>query len=166
MKRVEVSLNINGRDYEEVIEPRRTLADFIRRNAGLTGTHLGCEQGSCGACTVRLDGRTVRSCLLLAVQVQGARIQTVESMARADGELNDIQAAFWDHHGLQCGFCTAGILMTTEELLENNPDPTEDEIRQGLSGNLCRCTGYQFIVDSIKDAAARVAARAADGASS
>lgn len=158
MSKVEVTLDINGRKYTDVVEPRRTLADFIRHNAGLTGTHLGCEHGVCGACTVRMDGHTVRSCLLLAVQAQGLPIMTVESLASADGQLDDLQSAFWDNHGLQCGFCTAGILLTTQEFLEENPDPTDEEIRARLSGNLCRCTGYQFIVDSVKDAAGRIAA--------
>ncbi len=152
MSTVEVTLTINGQTYTGHCEPRRTLADFIRRNCGLTGTHLGCEHGVCGACTVRLEGRTVRSCLMLAVQARGASIRTVEGMAR-DGRLSPLQQTFHDHHGLQCGFCTPGMLLAAEELLEENPDPSEDEIRERLSGNLCRCTGYEFIVDSVLAAA-------------
>jgi carbon-monoxide dehydrogenase small subunit len=152
---VGVSVTINGRRYSETVEPRRTLADFLRRTCGLTGTHLGCEHGVCGACTVVVDGATVRSCLMLAVQANGAEITTVEGLA-GDGRLHPIQEAFADRHGLQCGFCTPGILLTVSELLDRNPDPTPDEIRDCLSGNLCRCTGYQFIVDAVQEAAARL----------
>lgn len=155
MSKVEVTLTINGHRYSEVCEPRRTLADFIRHDCGLTGTHLGCEHGVCGACTVKLGEDTVRSCLLLAVQVQGAEITTIEGLAPA-GALHPIQQAFHDHHGLQCGFCTPGMLLTVQELLAESPDPTEVEIRDRLSGNLCRCTGYEFIVDSVLDAARRL----------
>lgn len=152
---VEISLTINGRRHTGAAEPRRTLADFLRRTCGLTGTHLGCEHGVCGACTVVVDGVTVRSCLMLAVQADGAEVETVEGVA-VDGELHTIQESFADRHGLQCGFCTPGILLTVRELLTENPDPTPDEIRECLSGNLCRCTGYQFIVDAVLDAAARL----------
>jgi carbon-monoxide dehydrogenase small subunit len=155
MSKVEVTLTINGRVYSDVVEPRRTLADFLRRNCGLTGTHLGCEHGVCGACTVRVDGRTTRSCLMLAVQAQGHEIATVEGLA-PDGKLSELQQAFSDNHGLQCGFCTPGMLLTAQELLEEEPAPSEARIRERMSGNLCRCTGYQFIVESVKDAAQRL----------
>ena len=137
---------------------RLTLADFLRQRLELTGTHLGCEHGVCGACTVLLDGRAVRSCLLLAVQANGRAITTVEGMASSDGTLHPLQAAFRDHHGLQCGFCTPGMLTTLVELLGENPDPTPDEVRVAISGNLCRCTGYQGIVDAALDAAKRLRA--------
>ena len=154
MSKVEVTLRVNGRVYSEACEPRRTLADFLRRDCGLTGTHLGCEHGVCGACTVRLNGDTVRSCLMLAVQAQDAEVTTVEGLAAADGSLSPLQQAFHEHHGLQCGFCTPGMLMAAQELLEISPDPSEEEIRASLSGNLCRCTGYEFIVDAVRAAAA------------
>jgi len=152
--RIEVTLSVNGHTYRSSCEPRRTLADFLRHDCGLTGTHLGCEHGVCGACTVMLDGRTVRSCLMLAVQAQDAQITTVEGLA-GDGELSPLQESFHDHHGLQCGFCTPGMLLTADELLREIPDPTDEQIRDRMSGNLCRCTGYQFIVDSVRDAARR-----------
>jgi len=151
-----VSMTINGHRYESGCEARLTLADFIRHECGLTGTHLGCEHGVCGACTILLDGISVRSCLMLAVQADGATITTVEGLAKGNGQLSQLQEAFRDNHGLQCGFCTSGILITTTELLEENPDPSEVEVRERLSGNLCRCTGYQFIVDSVLDAAGRL----------
>jgi aerobic carbon-monoxide dehydrogenase small subunit len=154
MKKVEVTLRVNGDVYTELCEPRRTLADFLRRDCGLTGTHLGCEHGVCGACTVQADGHTVRSCLMLAIQAQGAEITTVEALSEG-GELSPIQEAFAENHGLQCGFCTPGMLMATEELLRELPDPSEREIRERLAGNLCRCTGYHFIVQSVQDAARR-----------
>ncbi|MCF7547954.1 (2Fe-2S)-binding protein [Pseudonocardia sp. WMMC193] len=148
-----VSMTVNGKQVDRHVDPRRTLSDFLRRDCGATGVHLGCEHGVCGACTVLLDGRTARSCCTLAVQAQGADITTVEGMA--DGaELHPLQEAFWKHHGLQCGFCTPGILLTVQELLADNPDPSDEEIREGISGNICRCTGYQFIVDAVRDAAA------------
>lgn len=149
-----VEVTVNGRKYSGVVEPRRTLADFLRKDCGLTGTHLGCEHGVCGACTVMVDGRSTRSCLMLAVQADGASITTVEGLA-TDGQLSPLQEAFWDNHGLQCGFCTSGMLIAAQELLSENPDPTASEVRQRLSGNLCRCTGYQSIVDSVLDAASR-----------
>lgn len=148
-----VSMTVNGEHIDRHVEPRRTLSDFLRRDCGKTGVHLGCEHGVCGACTVLLDGRTARSCCTLAVQADGAEITTVEGMANGS-ELHPLQEAFWKHHGLQCGFCTPGILLTVQELLADNPDPTDAEIREGLSGNICRCTGYQFIVDAVRDAAA------------
>ncbi|MFC4943135.1 (2Fe-2S)-binding protein [Pseudonocardia sp. GCM10023141] len=148
-----VSMTVNGEHVDRHVEPRRTLADFLRRDCGKTGVHLGCEHGVCGACTVLLDGRTARSCCTLAVQADGAEITTVEDLANGS-ELHPLQEAFWKHHGLQCGFCTPGILLTVQEMLADNPDPTDAEIREGLSGNICRCTGYQFIVDAVRDAAA------------
>ncbi|MDE3074912.1 MAG: (2Fe-2S)-binding protein [Chloroflexota bacterium] len=150
--RVLVALTINGRRYEGLVEPRKLLVDFIREDAGLTGTHAGCEHGVCGACTVIMDGATVRSCLTFAVQAHGRDLWTVEGLAR-DGQLSPLQTAFWQNHGLQCGFCTPGILMTAVELLEDNPNPTEADIREAISGNLCRCTGYENIVKSITAAA-------------
>lgn len=150
---IEISLTVNGTSVTRVVEPRRLLADFLRNDLRLTGTHLGCEHGVCGACTVLLDGETVRSCLLLAVQAAGHRIETVESLAPGPDRLHPIQQAFWESHGLQCGFCTPGMLMTTKELLETNPDPNDDEIRHALAGNICRCTGYMQIVDSVRLAA-------------
>lgn len=144
-----IRVEINSKAFEISVEPRLLLSDFIRHEAELTGTHVGCEHGVCGACTVLLNGRPVRSCLMLAVQADGARIETVESLAR-DGELHPLQQGFWEKHGLQCGFCTPGILMTMKPLLEQNPDVTDEEIRVALSGNLCRCTGYQQIIESVK----------------
>jgi len=158
----DVGLSVNGRAIQADVEPRMTLADFLRDRLGLTGTHLGCEHGVCGACTVLLDGRSVRSCLLFAVQAAGHDVTTVEGLASADGELDPIQQAFHERHGLQCGFCTPGFLLTAHELLRSNPDPTEEDVRTWLSGNLCRCTGYQNIVAAIQAAAATL--RAAPGA--
>jgi aerobic carbon-monoxide dehydrogenase small subunit len=150
----DVTLTINGRAYRARVEPRKTLADTIREDCGLTGTHLGCEHGVCGACTILMDGEAVRSCLLFAVQAEGADLRTVEGLAESPAEggeprLHPIQQAFWEHHGLQCGFCTPGFLMTTVAFLRDNPHPTEREIREGLAGNLCRCTGYQNIVKAV-----------------
>lgn len=136
-----ISVNINGKTYTRDVEARMTLADFLRHEIGLTGTHLGCEHGVCGACTVLIDGRTGRSCLTFAVQMNGRTLTTVEGLSIAGG-LNPLQQAFQDHHGLQCGFCTSGILMSLTELLSDNPDPTEQEVRETLTGHLCRCTGY------------------------
>jgi carbon-monoxide dehydrogenase small subunit len=151
-----VSVTVNGRTYEKDVEPRLLLSDFLRHDLGLTGTHVGCEHGVCGACTILLDGEPVRSCLILAVQADRRQLTTVEGLSPAPGELHPIQEAFWEAHGLQCGFCTPGFLMTLVPFLEQNPDPTELEIRQALSGNLCRCTGYQHIVDAVKLAAERM----------
>ncbi len=146
-----IRLHVNDRAYEGTVEPRTSLADFLRDGLDLTGTHVGCEHGVCGACTVLLDGEPVRSCLLLAIQLDGARLTTVEGLA--DGErLHPLQQAFWDHHGLQCGFCTPGILLTAKALLDDNPHPTDEQIREAISGNLCRCTGYHFIVEAIRAA--------------
>lgn len=143
-----ISLTVNGKHYEEVVETRMTLVDFLRERLGLTGTHVGCEHGVCGACTLLMNGKTVRSCLLFAVQADQAEIATVESLARGD-ELHPLQQAFWEHHALQCGFCTPGFLMTACAFLEENPAPTLEEIRLAISGNLCRCTGYQNIIEAI-----------------
>lgn len=154
-----VKLKVNGVSYEKEIEPRTLLSDFIRHDLGLTGTHVGCEHGVCGACTVLLNGEPIRSCITLAVQVDGQEIQTVESLSE-NGELNTLQQAFWEHQGLQCGFCTPGILMSMEAFLKENPQPTREEIREALSGHICRCTGYHDIVDSVEAAArAKVAVK-------
>ena len=150
---VEVRLVANGRPRAATVEPRMTLADFLRERCGLTGTHLGCEHGVCGACTVLLDGEAVRSCLVFAVQADGAEVTTVEGVADRDGTLSPVQAAFRDCHGLQCGFCTPGFVMTITALLRDTPAPTDDQIREGLSGNLCRCTGYQGIIAAVRQAA-------------
>ena len=150
-----ISIEINGRSFEGEVEPRLLLADFIRDNAALTGTHLGCEHGVCGACTVQLDGRPVRSCLMFAVQANGRRIATVEGMAPSTTELHPLQQAFHESHALQCGFCTPGILMTMEAFLREEPDPTAERIRSALAGNLCRCTGYQNIITAVRLAADR-----------
>ncbi len=147
-----IRVRVNGAEREGTVEARKTLADFLRDDLDLTGTHVGCEHGVCGACTVLLDGQPVRSCLMFAVQADGAALTTVEGLA--DGErLHPLQQAFWDHHGLQCGFCTPGILLTAKALLEENPRPSEEEIREAIAGNLCRCTGYHFIVEAIRAAA-------------
>ena len=151
-KRV-VSLTVNGRAYHAAAEPRLTLADFLRHELGLTGTHVGCEHGVCGACTVLLDDEAVRSCLLLAVQAEGCRIRTIEGL-EGDGGLHPLQQAFVDSHALQCGYCTPGLLMTLVDYLRETPDPTEQDIREAISGNLCRCTGYHNIVAAVMRAAA------------
>ena len=148
---MQVSFSVNGHREQLDVEPRRTLADALRDDLGLTGTHLGCEQGVCGACTVLLDGEPVRSCLMLAVQADGSSLTTVEGLAGA--ELHPLQQAFADCHGLQCGFCTPGFLISALHLLTENPDPSREEIRAGLSGNICRCTGYAGIVDAVRQAA-------------
>jgi len=153
--RITIGVTVNGRRYERAVEPRLLLSDFLRQDLGLTGTHVGCEHGVCGACTVLLDGAAVRSCLLLAVQADGAVVATVEGLAPSAEELHPLQAAFREAHGLQCGFCTPGILMTVIPFLRDHPHPTEPEIREALSGNLCRCTGYQGIIEAVKLAAAR-----------
>ncbi|HSF38582.1 MAG TPA: (2Fe-2S)-binding protein [Thermoanaerobaculia bacterium] len=150
-----VSLTVNGRRHERQVEPRLLLSDFLRHELDLTGTHVGCEHGVCGACTVLFDGEPVRSCILFAVQADGHAITTVEGLSPGPGELHPLQQAFWECHGLQCGFCTPGFLMTLVPFLEENLDPSEAEIRQAISGNLCRCTGYQHIVDAVKLAAER-----------
>ena len=151
-----VDMTINGRQVSREVEPRLLLSDFLRHELGLTGTHVGCEHGVCGACTILLDGAPVRSCLVLTVQAHGHELETVEGLAPSADELHPLQEAFWEAHGLQCGFCTAGILMTLVPYLERHPDPTEEEIRLALSGNLCRCTGYQHIVDAVLLAARKM----------
>jgi carbon-monoxide dehydrogenase small subunit len=147
-----IAVTVNGKSHSAAIETRMTLADFLRLELKLTGTHVGCEHGVCGACTVLVGGTSVRACLMLAVQCDGLDVTTVEALAN-DGKLNPLQQAFQDHHGLQCGFCTPGMLMTLTELLRDHPEPTEAEVREALSGNLCRCTGYQGIVDAALAAA-------------
>src|SRR5882672_8655114 len=148
----DIALSVNGTRYTRRVESRMLLSDFLRHDLALAGTHVGCEHGVCGACTVLLDGQPVRSCLLFAIQLDGTVLTTVEGLA--DGErLHPIQEAFREHHGLQCGFCTPGLLLTAKALLEENPAPTDREIREAIAGNLCRCTGYHFIVDAIRAAA-------------
>ena len=153
----ELALTVNGRSVRDHVDDRLLLSDFLRLGLGLRGTHVGCEHGVCGACTVLVDGAPVRSCLMLAVQVDGHEVKTVEGLAPYSEELHPLQEAFWEAHGLQCGFCTPGILISMQALLRANPRPTDQEIRAGLSGNLCRCTGYQNIVKAVRIAAARLA---------
>jgi len=157
---VEVTLSINGRDYLLRLEPRRTLLDAIRDECGLTGTHMGCEHGVCGACTVLLDGQPIRACLMFAVQAEGAAIRTIEGLAAGDA-LNPVQRAFIAHHGVQCGFCTPGFLMLATGVLARDPDISDDELREVLSSNLCRCTGYQNIVTAVRAALAELRGGAA-----
>ena len=154
-----LEITINGTHYERTVEPRLLLSDFLRQDIGLTGTHIGCEHGVCGACTVMFDGQPVRSCLMFAVQANGHEIITVEGLGTPE-DLHPIQAAFQEAHGVQCGFCTPGILMTLEPFLKSNPDPSEEEIRAAISGHICRCTGYQHIVDAVKLAADKLSAEA------
>ncbi len=154
-----IHVTVNGTRFEREVEPRRLLADFLREDLGLTGTHVGCEHGVCGACTVLLDGDSARSCLTLAVQADGAEVETVEGLGTMDS-LHPLQRAFREHHALQCGFCTPGMLMTALDLLRKHPSPSEAEIRDGLSGNLCRCTGYEHIVRAVRAAAAAQATAA------
>jgi aerobic carbon-monoxide dehydrogenase small subunit len=151
----EITVAVNGTARAALIEDRRTLAEFLREDCGLTGTHLACEHGVCGACTVLLDGAAVRSCLLFAMQAEGAEVTTVEGLSPDDGSLNPVQQAFADHHGLQCGFCTPGFVVSVTAFIAANPTPTDEEIAHALSGNLCRCTGYQGIVDAVKAVAGR-----------
>jgi carbon-monoxide dehydrogenase small subunit len=158
---VAVEVVVNGERRTGLAEPRMLLSDFLRHSLGLTGTHVGCEQGVCGACTILIDGRPSRSCLTFAVQAEGAEISTVEGMA-SGGELSDVQRAFREEHGLQCGFCTPGFLVATESLLAENPEPTDTEIREYLSGNICRCTGYQGIIAAVRSAATARKAAAHD----
>jgi aerobic carbon-monoxide dehydrogenase small subunit len=152
-----ILVRVNGRDHEQQVSVRLSLADFLRENLGLTGTHLGCEHGVCGACTVRLDGAIVRSCLLLAVQCDGTEVGTIEGEGSLS-ELSVVQEAFWAKHGLQCGFCTSGMVLTATDFLSRNPRPSEEDVRDAMSGNLCRCTGYQFIVDAVLAAAEQLSA--------
>jgi carbon-monoxide dehydrogenase small subunit len=158
-----IRLTVNGQTVERTVEVRKLLADFLREDLGLTATRLGCEHGVCGACTLMLNGNSVRACLLFAVQVDGAEILTVEGLAK-EGRMHRLQQAFWENHALQCGFCTSGFLMTSYDLLQKNAHPTEEEIRYGLSGNLCRCTGYANIVKAVLAAASADAPRAETGA--
>lgn len=151
-----ITLTINEQEYTRTVEPRLLLSDFLRHELGLTGTHVGCEHGVCGACTILFDGESMRSCLIFAVQADGHSITTVEGLASDKDNLHPLQQSFWEAHGLQCGYCTPGILMTLVPFLRDNPNPTEDEIRHALSGNLCRCTGYQHIVDAVKLAAEKM----------
>jgi carbon-monoxide dehydrogenase small subunit len=144
-----IRVTVNGRAYESEVEPRLLLSDYLRHELGLTGTHVGCEHGVCGACTVQLEGEPVRSCLLFAVQADGLDVQTIEGIASGPESMHPLQQAFWSTHALQCGFCTPGILMTLIPWLETHPEPTEAEVREALSGNLCRCTGYQHIVEAV-----------------
>ena len=148
-----INLKINGKRYAQEVEPRLLLIHFLRDVAGLTGTHVGCETSLCGACTVELDGKAIKSCTMFAVQANGAEIVTVEGLAN-DGTLDPVQEAFWNEHGLQCGFCTPGMIMASKQIIDRNPAPSEEEIRHGLEGNVCRCTGYQHIVNAVKAAAA------------
>ncbi len=155
MSETEVTFVVNGRQRTARVAPRMTLIDCLRDQFGLCGSHIGCEQGACGACTVLLDGEAVRACLIFAVQVEGQAVTTVEGLVAADGTLSPLQEAFCDHHALQCGYCTPGMLMAATALLAENPRPSEDDIRAAIDGNLCRCTGYQQIVEAIADVAGR-----------
>jgi carbon-monoxide dehydrogenase small subunit len=157
---VKISLSINGTRHEADVEPRLLLVHYLRDLAGLTGTHVGCETSICGACTVLMDGKPVKSCTILTVQAAGAEITTIEGLA-TEGQLHPVQEGFWECHGLQCGFCSPGMILTAYGLLKDNPNPTEDQIRHGLEGNLCRCTGYQHIVDSVLYAANKVKSQTA-----
>jgi carbon-monoxide dehydrogenase small subunit len=151
-----ITITVNEKEYKREVEPRLLLSDFLRHELGLTGTHVGCEHGVCGACTVLFNGESARSCLMFAIQADGHHITTVEGLAKDKDDLHPIQQAFWEAHGLQCGYCTPGILMTLVPFLKQNTNPTEDEIRHAISGNLCRCTGYQHIVDAVKLAAEKM----------
>ena len=156
MAKSQIALTVNGKSVEALVEPRTLLIHFLREQLSLTGPHIGCETSHCGACTVDLDGKSVKSCTVFAVQANGADVRTIEGMAAADGSLHVLQEAFREMHGLQCGFCTPGMILRAYRLLQENPKPTEDEIRMGISGNLCRCTGYQNIVKAIQFAAAKI----------
>ncbi|WP_370017032.1 (2Fe-2S)-binding protein [Peribacillus sp. B2I2] len=156
MEGIKIHLKVNGQDISREVDPRLLLSDFIRENLLLTGTHIGCEHGVCGACTIQVNGDPVRSCLMLAVQADGCEVKTVESLIQENGELSHLQQAFSDNHALQCGFCTPGFLMTLSSLLEENSNPSEEEIRKCISGNLCRCTGYSNIIKAVKQAAQTV----------
>ena len=150
-----ISLTVNGRKHGAEVEPRMLLVHFVRESLGLTGTNVGCDTSQCGSCTILMDGKAVKSCTVLAVQADGAELTTIEGLAK-DGELHVLQQSFWDKHGLQCGFCTPGMILTACELLERHPNPTDAEVRHGIEGNLCRCTGYQNIVTAVQDAAERM----------
>jgi carbon-monoxide dehydrogenase small subunit len=149
----QISMTVNGKLRKATVDPRLLLVHFLRENLRLTGTHVGCDTSQCGACTVHIDGRSAKACTLFAVQADGSEITTIEGLAGADGTLHPLQQAFWDEHGLQCGFCTPGMIMASATLLKDNPKPSEREIREGLSGNFCRCTGYQHIVNAVQNAA-------------
>ncbi|HVF91142.1 MAG TPA: (2Fe-2S)-binding protein [Blastocatellia bacterium] len=157
-----VSINVNGVAHRNEVEPRLLLVHYLRDTLDLTGTHIGCETSICGACTVMIDGQSVKSCTMFAVQADGASVTTIEGLAR-DGELHAVQEGFWERHGLQCGYCTPGMIISAAQLLERNPDPTRDEIRHGIEGNLCRCTGYQHIVEAVEYAARKMKTEAATG---
>jgi carbon-monoxide dehydrogenase small subunit len=148
-----ITVTINGIKHTHEVEPRLLLIHYLREVVGLTGSHVGCETSLCGACTVELNGKAIKSCTMFAVQADGANILTVEGLAEAGGKLHAVQEAFWNEHGLQCGFCTPGMIMITKQIIERNPDPTDTQIREGLDGNLCRCTGYQHIVNAVRSAA-------------
>jgi len=150
-----ISVTVNGATQQSEIEPRLLLVHYLRDVLGLTGTHIGCETSLCGACTVMVDGQAVKSCTVLAAQVDGSHVTTIEGLAQ-EGNLHPVQQAFWEHHGLQCGFCTPGMIMAATQLLQRNPDPTEEEIRHGIEGNICRCTGYQHIVQAVQCAAKKM----------
>ena len=154
---MKINLTINGKGYEGDVEPRLLLVHLLRDVVGLTGTHIGCETSICGACTVLLDGQAVKSCTVFAVQADGANITTIEGLA-ANGQLHPVQEGFWEHHGLQCGYCTPGMILAATQLIDRNPNPSRDEIRHGLEGNLCRCTGYQHIVEAVEYAAKKASA--------
>ena len=163
MIRKDVSLTVNGRGVSASVPPRMTLVDFLRDELGLTGTHAGCEHGICGACSVMVDGAPVRSCLMFAVQADGHAVTTVEGLTGAGGALGPVQDSFWEAHALQCGYCTPGMMIAAQALLQSNPDPSEAEIREAIAGNLCRCTGYQQIVEAVRLAADRIAEGAGNG---
>jgi carbon-monoxide dehydrogenase small subunit len=155
-----INVTVNGVSHQSEVEPRMLLVHYLRDVLNLTGTHIGCETSLCGACTVLVDGQAVKSCTLLAVQADGSRVTTIEGFA-ADGKLHPVQQGFWEHHGLQCGYCTPGMIVAAAQLLERNPDPSEEEIRHGLEGNLCRCTGYQHIVQAVQCAAKKMQTKSA-----
>jgi carbon-monoxide dehydrogenase small subunit len=150
-----IEVTVNGKRYERTVEPRLLASDFLRQDLGLTGTHVGCEHGVCGCCNILLNGQTARSCLMFAVQLDGADVRTIEGLGTVD-DMHPLQEAFWENHGLQCGFCTPGMLMSAVELLENNPEPDLEAVRETVSSNLCRCTGYQTIVESVQAAAGKI----------
>ena len=153
MADLHVVIEVNGEPREVDVEPRRLLVQVLREDLGLTGTHVGCDTSQCGACTVHVDGRAIKSCTMLAVQAEGSSVTTIEGMAQGDGTLHPLQNAFWEKHGLQCGFCTPGMIMASADLLAHNPDPTDEEIRHAIEGNICRCTGYHNIVLAVREAA-------------
>lgn len=155
---MKINVNVNGVSHQSDVEPRMLLVHYLRDALNLTGTHVGCETSLCGACTVLMDGQAVKSCTLFAVQADGAKITTIEGLANG-GKLHPVQEGFWEHHGLQCGYCTPGMIMAAAQILERNPDPSPEEIRHGLEGNLCRCTGYQHIVQAVQCAAKKMAAK-------